>query len=130
MPGSKGGEYNWNYMTPAKIYRTVSASDAVTQADVEAIAELIDRTAIKSAYDTRVAVAVTGSASAAYGIRIFVDLGITGVSDNSRWCLCASKDSLTGSTVTMFNDIPCGIIKILIVSLSNGPVKVSESHTL
>ncbi len=130
MPGRKGGEYNFTFMTRPVLYRTVEASDDLTPAGVEDVQEEINRLDVNTAYGARMVIGAVSPEASTYGISVYVDLAASGVTGDDRWCLLHAESGLSGSTVRTLVDVPCGTVKILVTDLTGGPVKVIVSQSL
>lgn len=131
MPGKKVGEYAWRYLSQMQLLRDVQFPD--DPLDISAIPESIDHyTNLDAAYQNELVIAamLAGSLTGAT-ITVYVDpraLDGNGqlITDEYRWCKLAKAD-ITESELIVLNDVPPGIIKVVVTNITNGSSASSMS---
>ena len=130
MPGRKGGEYTWNYVTRAEVYRTVPGNDSLTPEGVEAVSPFVDRTDVQTAYDSQLVIAAITSATTSYSLVIFVDPQVSGATGPTRWCRWKTIENLEGSIIHTIRDVPAGTVKVLLTDHSGDDVLIATAMSL
>ena len=133
MPGKKVGEYGWRYLSRMQLLRDVAVDD--DPLNIDAIPESIDHfTGLEAAYQNAVAIAamIEGPIVSAT-IAVYVNpKALDGVGaeivDEYRWCKLTAIN-ITESEIVMLNDVPPGIIKVVVTNIVHvaGPSSSSAS---
>jgi len=130
MPGKKVGEYAWRYMSQAQLLRDVQTPD--DPSDIDSIPESIEHFAtVEAAHQNQLAIfAMMAGQMASAVVAIYInprakDQAGNEITDAYRWCKLAEQ-TITGSEVIAIDNVPPGIIKVLVTSL-NGASSLSSS---
>jgi len=144
MPGKKHNDAGYRYMTSVELYRTVAASDADTLAAVEALATSIDmdpdRTKLSyeqqtRAYENRLLLqcVIDPDTTGSYDIKVYGTMKNNDTLDafgEDRWCLVHEDLGLSAGVIRIIEDVPPGLIKVMITNIDAGTVTVFQSHSL
>lgn len=130
MPGKKVGEYAWRYMSQAKLLRDVTTPDDPN--DVEGVVESIDHYNVEAATLNQLSIfAMMAGAMASAVVEIYLNpRALDGANDEItsayRWCKLATQ-TITGSEVISIDNVPPGIIKVLVTGFTGASSSSSLS---
>jgi len=136
MPGRK--DAGGRAMSPAFLYRSVSASDTNTPTGIEALDAITYDGTVQYADDNKLIVqAVMPSTVSTYDIEVYGSMLSEETEDNKvqdegedRWALIATSTGNTASAFVILPECPVGEIKVLVTNKSgSGSIRLYVSHS-